>query len=270
MVQSISLDKYTNTVEIEKDEAANNTIDIIMHTVEPKNFTGPDVSSNYVEDDDISPVSIEGRVHSKIQKIRKELDEVIIDDDTSTSDIVDFIKTKSENEINSDEQLLTDIYTSVTARNVPNRPASSARDIELKNKQRDIIVNGIKIADIEKIKTTHMPIPTKDISNSIHTTNDHMKRITFQNFEKTYNEKVMTKDITNAILSLNDKSIPMYVRDIKIQDTSDELNYKDTYTILLYTKNSVFESIFYHKVSFLAKSKKILIVYFCFRYFFTY
>jgi hypothetical protein len=64
-----------------------------------------------------------------------------------------------------------------------------------------------------------------------------MKHITFQNFEKTYNEKVMTKDITNAILSLNNKSIPMYVREIKTQDSSDELNYKDTYTIYLEDAN---------------------------------
>ena len=235
MVPSITIDKVTDTTEIEKDEAATNTVDIIMHAVEPQGFTG-DSTQHHVYDE-VSPVSIEGRIQSTVQKVRKELDEIVIKDDTDKSDIVDFIKTKTENEINSDTQLLTDIYTSVTKKNVPKRPASSARDIELKNKQKDLIVNGIKIADIEKIKATHMPIPTKDISNSIRTTNDNMKHITFQNFEKTYNEKVMTKDITNAILSLNDKSIPMYVRDIKIQDSSDELNYKDTYTISLEDAN---------------------------------
>lgn len=235
MITSVSIDQITDTVEIEKDEAAANAVDIVMHVVEPKGFTSEPVSHHAY--DEVSPVSIEGRVQSTVQKVRKELDEVEIKDDTPTSDIVDFIKTKTENEINSDAQLLTDMYTSVTKKNVPKRPASSARDIELKNRQRDIIVNGIKIADIEKIKATHMPIPMKDISRSIHTTNENMKHISFQNFEKTYNEKVMTKDITNAILSLNDKSIPMYVRDIKIQDSSDELNYKDTYTISLEDAN---------------------------------
>ena len=129
------------------------------------------------------------------------------------------------------------MYISVSKKKVPVRPASSARDIELKNKQKDLVVNGMKISDIEKINATHMPIPKTDISNAVRTTNEDMKYITFQNFEKVYNEKVMTKDITNAILSLNDKSIPMYVRDIKIQDSSDELNYKDTYTVSLEDAN---------------------------------
>lgn len=235
MVSSVSFDKYTDDTEIEKFEAEDNAVNVIMTAVEPKGFTG-DTDIRYAYEE-IPKTSIEARVQSKVEKVRKELDDVQLNNDTTSNDIEEFIKTKAENEINSDEQLLADMYTSVTKKNVPNRPASSARDIELKNKQKDIIVNGIKIADIEKIKATHMPISKKDISSSIRTTNEHMKHISFQNFEKTYNDKVMSKDITSAILSLNDKSIPMYVRDIKIQDSSDELNYKDTYTILLEDAN---------------------------------
>ena len=232
MISSIEINKFIDETEIQKDEAQVNAVDVIMTAVEPRGFTGISPIT-----EEITSASIEARVQSKVEKVRKELDEIPMDASVSTEEISDFIKTKTENEINSDEQLLSDMYFKVTKKNVPVRPASSARDIELKNKQKDIIVNGIKISDIEKIRATHMPIPSKDISGSLRTTNDHMKQITFQNFEKTYNEKVMTKDITNAILSLNDKSIPMYVRDIKVQDTSDELNYKETYTISLEDAN---------------------------------
>lgn len=237
IVSSIDIEKFVDEVEIAKDEAEEVAADSIIQTVEPvTNFTENPIRAALEE---VQPPvnTIKNRIKSKVETVRKEIDAMDIDDGTSSEEIGDFLKTKVENEINSDEALLNDIYYKVSKSNVPNRPASSARDIELKNKQKDIVVNGLKISDIEKIKATHMPIESKDISNSLNTTNDNMKTITFNNFEKTYNEKVMTKDITNAILSLNDKSIPMYVRDIKIQDTSDELNYKDTYTISLEDAN---------------------------------
>ena len=47
------------------------------------------------------------------------------------------VQTKTENEINADEELLKTIYTQTSKKNVPVRPASSARDIELKNAQKE-------------------------------------------------------------------------------------------------------------------------------------
>lgn len=230
---SVSIEKYIDDAEIEKDVAQDTAVNVILNAVEPRSFTG----SNSTPTVDESPTSIESRVKSKVEKVRNELDSTKISSTSSTKTISDIIKTKAESEINNDTKLLTDMYITVSKKNVPVRPASSARDIELKNKQKDLIVNGIKLSDIEDIKSTHTPVQTKDISSSLRTTNKHMNHVTFQNFEKTYNEKVMTKDITNAILSLNDKSIPMFVRDIKVNDTSDELNYKDTYTISLEDTN---------------------------------
>ena len=239
IVSYSALDTIIDDKRIKKAEAVEKATNSIMNVVEPNESEEieKDDSMIYTYQQDPPPNSIQARVDAKVENIRKELDIIPIDDNTDGSDIDDFVKTKVENDINSDEQLLSDMYNKVSKTKVPIRPASSARDIELKNKQKDLVVNGIKISDIEKIKATHMPIPKKDISNAIRTTNEDMKHISFQNFEKTYNEKVMTKDITNAILSLNDKSIPMYVRDIKIQDSSDELNYKDTYTIYLEDAN---------------------------------
>ena len=233
LVSSSVIDKIIDEKEIEKEEIVDNTATKILKTVSP---VGNFVDRHYFAEPETTS-SIESRVQDKVDTAKRELDMIELDDSTSIEDVEGFIKTKVENDINSDEQLISDIYTSISKKNLPKRPASSARDIELRNNQKDIIVNGKTIADIEKIKATHMPIPSKDISRSIRTTNANMKRITFQNFEKTYNEKVMTKDITNAILSLNDKSIPMFVRDIKVQDSSDELNYKETYTISLEDTN---------------------------------
>lgn len=223
IVDSVHFEEYTNEKNIEKEEATENTIAKISSVVP-------------VDDSEIDG-GINDRIREKVETVRKEVDMVTPNEDVSESELEDIIKTKTENEINADEELLKTIYTQTSKKNVPVRPASSARDIELKNAQKDIVVQGMTIADIEKVQATHLPIEEKDVSASLRTTNKNMGHITFQNFEKTYNEKVMKKDIVNAILSLNDKSIPMYVRDIKVEDTSDELNYKETYTIYLEDTN---------------------------------
>ena len=208
--------------EMERDTASSNVIHTISKSFEQKE----------TDDDDM----VNRKIKEKVENVKHEL-EVVAPQESNPADIEDLIQTKAENDINDDEELLLNIYNKVSKKNVPVKPASSARDKQLREAQKDIVVNGMKVKDIQKIQSTHMPIPSKDISKSVKTTNKHMTQMKFVNFDKTYNEKVMPKDIINAIMSLNDKSIPLYVRDIKIEDTSDELNYKDTYTIYLEDAN---------------------------------
>ena len=49
----------------------------------------------------------------------------------------------------------------------------------------------------------------------------------------------MTKDITDCFMQLNNKSIKMFVRDIQVEDSSDELNYKETWTVKLEDENRI-------------------------------
>lgn len=154
---------------------------------------------------------------------------------TSTSEeniVVDTIDKKVEDEINQDKELLNKIYNEINA-SKPKQTFSSARDKMLLEKQKDINVNGMTIADLKKIKANNIPIPERDISNQISTTNNSMKVTRFSNFDKAYNDNLYKKDITDAILSLNDKSIPLFILDINTKDTSDELNYKETITVHL-------------------------------------
>lgn len=221
IITSINIDKLLDEREMIKNDATENALSDIMKNVTVIEPRGKDVNDKN---------NIDKRVRAKVERIREEIDDL---PEADPSDLEDFIKTKAENEINSDDELIKDIYTETNNKIMPTKPTLSARDELLKKSQKDIILNGMTINDIQKIESTHMPIPEKDISGSITSPNKNISKVTFQNFEKVYNEKVMPKDITNAILSLNDKSIPMFVRDIKIEDTSDELNYKDTYTIYL-------------------------------------
>lgn len=181
---------------------------------------------------------IQRSIQNKVNKVRYQI-QVAVDsnEDIPEKTVEKYVKDKTEDEINKDDELIKAIYNQTNRKILPKTPAMSARDKELKEKQKDLVVNGITIKDLEKIDANHMDIPDEDVSNSVSTINKHMTDIRFENFNKTYNDKVMTKDIVNSVLALNNKSIPMYIRDIKVKETSDELNYKDTLTVYLEDAN---------------------------------
>jgi hypothetical protein len=257
-----------NEEQIKKDEAVENTIGELNNSInntknntiitsldevkqdESKATYKP--SSNKVERPAVSKSTLGDRkvitssdkvynaIRAKAVAIRNEVEKIAPDAYTKslTSDnIKTAVQTKLENDIDSDKELLNTIYDEVISPVVPKKTASTARDEELRKAQADLKIKGMTIKEIEKIQASHIQIPTHDVSASVRTSNKNVTQLKFDNFDKEYNEKLMPKDITDAILSLNNKSLPMFVRDIKIQDSSDELNYKDTYTIYLEDTN---------------------------------
>lgn len=142
-----------------------------------------------------------------------------------------------DNDINEDQKILEDAYNKMKHEKVPVSPRSSARNQKLMDEQKSLEIKGMTVDQLSKMKVKEVKIKPKDISKAVTTPNNHMKTMTFYERNKTYIEKVMPKDIMDALLCLNTKSIPLYVRDVKIEDTSDELNYKETYTIALEDAN---------------------------------
>lgn len=231
-----NFEKITDEKEIESAIIADDVSSELIGQNQSAGFTG----ETPTEKKEISKEeSIEKRVEAKAKEATKK-----VETSTSNASLTDeekklVVKKTTEEEINKDKALLNDIYKESIAKQLPNikSTASSARDEKLKKEQKDIVVDGIKIQDIEKMKLSNIPIPEKDVSHAVHTINKHMTEIKYDNIDKVYNKKVMRKDIVDAFLSLNNGSIPMYVRDIKVKDTSNELNYKETYTVLLEDAN---------------------------------
>ena len=259
-----NFDKIVNEESIKKDEAIESGVDEINQSINnvKSNVIISKIDETSKKEDKKSDVQIDNKsiivkpeknetyvrgsekvynaIRSKAVVIRKEVEKIAPDEYTksiSTDSIRNIVQTKLENDIDSDKELLDTIYNETISPIVPKKTASTARDEELKKNQEQIKIKGMTIKEIEKIQASHIQIPIHDVSNSVRTTNTHMTKIKFDNFDKSYNEELMPKDITNAILSLNNKSLPMFVRDIKIQDSSDELNYKDTYTIYFEDSN---------------------------------
>jgi hypothetical protein len=238
-----NIEVITDEETIKKDEAVEvsvNQINDAVNKSEPNEIITKDNIEKYSSKSTSAYASPEvyEKIRQKANVVRHEVERIAPDTSTVPGETLKkAIQTKVENDIDSDKELLNEIYTKTVLPTLPKSTASSARDEQLKKAQKDIKIGNLSIGQIQKIQASHIEIPVKDVSTSVRTSNTNMTKIKFDNFEKTYNEKLMPKDITDAILSLNNKSLPMYVRDIKIQDTSDELNYKDTYTIYLEDSN---------------------------------
>lgn len=110
--------------------------------------------------------------------------------------------------------------------------ASSKRDELLREKQLTLDVQGKTLGDILSVSTDDVKIEVNDISKSVDTINKNVTEVRYPNINKDYVENVMKKDILSAVTCLSDKSdIQIYIRNIKVEDSSDINNYKDTYTI---------------------------------------
>lgn len=108
---------------------------------------------------------------------------------------------------------------------------STKRDEELRKQQE-----GLRKEFTDK---DVVEIPTFDVYDKIDSTNSNVAQIRYANFDKTYNDTMLDKDIFNAFSSLNNAEIPVYIRDYKIEDASDEMNSVNTLTVSLEDENRV-------------------------------
>lgn len=195
--------------------------------------------NGYESEDDPMEVQME-KIDNKIDKITQEILSDAEEDIpyADVDDKVGYVDTVIEDRINDDKELISAMYNVTQKQKCPTKPLSSARDAELRKKQEDIKVGNMTLKDLNKIKSSDVKIPVNDVSSSVsNTTNESMKEVKFNNFEKAYNEKVLKHDIMNSFEALNNKTIPMYIRDVQVQDTSTPIDYKETWTISLEDAN---------------------------------
>lgn len=151
---------------------------------------------------------------------------------TQTSDPEE-IKDKVEDELSQDKEFIEDMYKAAMKEVLPKSTFSSARDQKIREEQKNVQFLDMTIGDLERIKANNVKIPTRDVGKVLQTTNKNFQQVKFTNFERVYNETLRNKDIAGVFTSLNDKSLPMYVISMDVQDTSDELNYKETWKVVL-------------------------------------
>ena len=120
---------------------------------------------------------------------------------------------------------------------------SNKRNEELREKQKQIKLNKLTLGDIQEGEGRNFQIDEIDLSDKIFAPTKNIKKVRFDNFNKSYVEKAMERDIMNVFLGLNDRSIPVYIRNVKKEDTSTPMDLKDTYHIELEGEDRVRHSI---------------------------
>ena len=233
-----------NPKKIDEEEQKNRVEESLK---EKYNFTGSDIDDD-VEVTDLNP---EKKEEKPIEKDAKELEAVVNDkinqkitdnskviksvvpDAGSTKEAANFVKVQSEMDLDNDKELTDKLYQFMKKEKVPTTPLSTARDAALRKRQESLKMDNLSFSDLDKMKAAKRAIPKKNISSSVKTINENVKNVKFANMNKDYIENIMPSDIAKVFTSLNNKDMKLFVRDIKVEDTSDELNYKETWRVVL-------------------------------------
>lgn len=223
---------------------------VIKTTIKPGRDTKQVLENLKEANDPEFEKAVVEKIEETKEKVKKEAykskvtsDDIDDDDDDvpyrkkEEEDTSDEIEKEIEREINEDKEMMENIYKKVTDGTTPKSQRSTARDEALRKDQEKIMVKGMTIGELAKINPKERKVEKTNIEKSMSTTNPNMKEIAFNNFNQSYTDNVMTKDIVGVFESLNDKSTKMFIRDIKVEDTSDVLNYKETWTVSLEDEN---------------------------------
>lgn len=138
-------------------------------------------------------------------------------------------------EVENDEKLAEDV-SKILKEEKAATTTLSKRDEELRKKQETLKFKGSTLKDILD-DTTSVQIPETKLNMGL--VNKNMDTIRFSNFEKAYNEKLHYHDMFSMISMLNECEIPVFIRDISVEDTSDEMTFKETVTVQLEDANRV-------------------------------
>lgn len=211
--------------EVAKTEEMNQVVQ--KHLISRKNFSGSEVMDEKTE------ITVNNTIEKAIdEKIEKE--SIKVEDEETINTVID--------EVKRDKKTIEKVFDIIQSNKNPRTNASLARDEELRKKQKEMKIDNIGTVDeIENLvmKAEAPLLETNDVSNKVKTINKNLTKVRFKSFNKLYNKELYEADIMSAFTSLSRKSLPVYILGYNIEDTSDLMNYKNTYTIKLEDANRV-------------------------------
>lgn len=147
--------------------------------------------------------------------------------------------TNLEDKLQEDKEMNTYIYNFINEKSSGKTTMSNKRDEELRKNQAQIKIENMTISEMKEMSSKEPIIQPKDISAKVKTLNSNVTKIKYPKFDKTYNEKLYKKDIIGVFESLNKATIPAYIIKVDVEDSSNELNFKETWSITMEDTNRV-------------------------------
>ena len=208
---------------IEKEEIAKK----MNENAIKRNATGDEMSINI--EDEIGEYIDSKKVVDADDKIIDAVNDKIDDvEDLEDEDKMNEI----ESEIFGDEETKKEYMSTVVQKKTNQKSERNLkRDQELREKQKNIMVKTKTIGELEAI--ADIPDIKEDTVKKLPETYMNTRNMKFKNFEKTYMDTMYEKHVTEMITCLNNKTIPVNIVSINVEDTSDNLTMKETYTVVL-------------------------------------
>lgn len=221
-------EESTNEVDIRAKDSLKSEIKshIIMNNITKYSFNGNNLS------DDLSDT-----IDTTVDKVLNESD-IEFEDEDDYEDKVTEVKEKVETELNQNPEFLTKLDLSLKDMYTNNSKASTKRNMLLAEKQAKIKINN-QGKTIKELVETASNKKIEPMKLNINTLNPDMKELTFPNFTKQYNNKLFDKDTALVLNAFKDKRIPVYILDIKKEDSSNEFDKKFTYTIKMESSDRI-------------------------------
>lgn len=131
--------------------------------------------------------------------------------------------------LEKNDDFMTDLEL-VSANRVSNIMSAGnlARNKELAKKQAQINYKGKTIDAIINESANKILQPKECRAETLNPNISHLK---LPNLDKVYNEQVYDRDVIDIINSFKNKSVPVYILNIKKEDSSDDFNKKSTWTV---------------------------------------
>lgn len=225
LMKNPSLKEISDDKEIEnelKSEYNNDRENVSKDVLSINDIKNPEVSNivYQVSNDDQSNDDFTEEDVDAIMSSDETLDENNDEEDTEIEDN----NSDTEEDVETEKTIKNNLFISKF------RPEFSVDDKNrikiLQKKQNDILSQSISEM---KSKT----IEQSNYNGVINTTNKTILEPKAKNFTKSYNEKKLESDIDNAIAALSTTDFPIYIVSKSVEDTSDTLNAKKTYTYVL-------------------------------------
>ena len=244
----------------EENQKAKDAKPEAIQNAEPVSLTVNNSISNSATTPMVTAGQDETKFHVMSTGNEKESKKDDSDDEIDTADIVDY--DESEDEFSEDAEQLEEIESEDTEEiDLPDEiqdelnasdPDETPEEVATKVK-KNLLVTKFKpdLSDeqqerISKFMGTQNSIlkqsasemekkiiPESDLSKVIKTSNKNLAKPKAKNFHAAYNTQNMDSDIDNAVAILSKADYPLVIVDKKVEDSSDTMNLKKTYSYTL-------------------------------------
>ncbi len=214
-------------------------------------------SNKRTEKDVIDRFEKEDKMDDEAQRIRQYIErqsEIIDeapDDSNQNSDnqidgeVEDEVKAEVKNAINTGEDpKISTIEKKVKEKVLVSKFKPDIDDEESKRIQEYMKTQN-KIIDQSVDEMKSKIIPTADIGKVVKTSNQNLAKPKAKEFYHAYATQKFESDIDNAVASLSKADYPLVVVDKKVEDTSDPMNLKQTFTYTLKDKDGLIHTIIF-------------------------